>query len=66
MAAALGDLADGTAARLCFHLQQPSYNTDARCAGSQGRGRAGLSRTGRSSGAAQRQSWIVANVVHIA
>jgi HSP20 family protein len=38
----------------------------ARCAGSQGRGRAGLSRTGRSPGAAQRQSWIVANVVHIA
>ena len=28
MAAALGYLADGTAARLCFHLQQPSYNTD--------------------------------------
>ncbi|HEV2920892.1 MAG TPA: transposase [Actinomycetota bacterium] len=28
MAAALGYLADGTAARLCFHLQQPSYRTD--------------------------------------
>jgi hypothetical protein len=28
MAAALGYLADGTAARLCFHLQQPSYDTD--------------------------------------
>jgi transposase len=28
MVAALGYLADGTAARLCFHLQQPSYNTD--------------------------------------
>jgi transposase len=28
MAAALGYLADGTAARLCFHLQEPSYNTD--------------------------------------
>ena len=32
MAAALGYRphpdADGTAARLCFHLQQPSYNTD--------------------------------------
>ena len=28
MAAALGYLADATAARLCFHLQQPSYNTD--------------------------------------
>ena len=29
MAAALGYRPDGTAARLCFHLQQPSYNTDA-------------------------------------
>jgi hypothetical protein len=29
MAAALGYQADGTAARLCFHLQQPSYTTDA-------------------------------------
>jgi transposase len=28
MAAALGYLADGSAARLCFHLQQPSYNSD--------------------------------------
>jgi hypothetical protein len=28
MAAALGDRPDGTAARLCFHLQQPSYDTD--------------------------------------
>jgi len=28
MAAALGYRSDGTAARLCFHLQQPSYNTD--------------------------------------
>jgi transposase len=28
MAAALGYRADGTAARLCFHLQQPSYDTD--------------------------------------
>jgi hypothetical protein len=32
MAAALGYRphpdADGTAARLCFHLQEPSYNTD--------------------------------------
>ncbi len=28
MAAALGYKSDGTAARLCFHLQQPSYNTD--------------------------------------
>jgi DDE superfamily endonuclease len=28
MAAALGYLAHGSAARLCFHLQQPSYNTD--------------------------------------
>jgi hypothetical protein len=28
MAAALGYWPDGTAARLCFHLQQPSYNTD--------------------------------------
>ena len=28
MAAALGYHPDGTAARLCFHLQQPSYNTD--------------------------------------
>ena len=28
MAAALGDHVNGTAARLCFHLQQPSYNTD--------------------------------------
>ena len=28
MAAALGYLADPTAARLCFHLQQPSSNTD--------------------------------------
>jgi hypothetical protein len=28
MAAALGSRPDGTAARLCFHLQQPSYNTD--------------------------------------
>jgi transposase len=28
MAAALGYRPDGTAARLCFHLQQPSYNTD--------------------------------------
>ena len=28
MAAALGYQADGTAARLCFHLQQPSYDTD--------------------------------------
>jgi transposase len=28
MAAALGYCPDGTAARLCFHLQQPSYNTD--------------------------------------
>jgi hypothetical protein len=25
MAAALGYRPDGTAARLCFHLQQPSY-----------------------------------------
>jgi transposase len=29
MAAALGYWPDGSAARLCFHLQQPSYNTDA-------------------------------------
>jgi hypothetical protein len=29
MAAALGYRPDGTAARLCFDLQQPSYNTDA-------------------------------------
>jgi transposase len=29
MAAALGYRPDGSAARLCFHLQQPSYNTDA-------------------------------------
>ena len=28
MAAAVGYRPDGTAARLCFHLQQPSYNTD--------------------------------------
>ena len=28
MAAALGYLADASAARLCFHLQQPSYTTD--------------------------------------
>jgi hypothetical protein len=28
MAAALGYRPDGTAARLCFHLQQPSYNTN--------------------------------------
>ena len=28
MAAALGYLVDGSAARLCFHLQQPSYTTD--------------------------------------
>jgi hypothetical protein len=28
MAAALGYWPDGTAARLCFHLQQPSYTTD--------------------------------------
>ena len=28
MAAALGYRPDGTAARLCFHLQQPSDNTD--------------------------------------
>ena len=28
MAAALGYRPDGTAARLCFHLQQASYNTD--------------------------------------
>ena len=28
MAAALGYRTDGSAARLCFHLQQPSYNTD--------------------------------------
>jgi hypothetical protein len=28
MAAALGHRPDGTAARLCFHLQQPSYDTD--------------------------------------
>jgi transposase len=28
MAAALGYRSDGTAARLCFHLQQPSYTTD--------------------------------------
>jgi DDE superfamily endonuclease len=28
MAAALGYRPDGTAARLCFHLQQPSYDTD--------------------------------------
>jgi transposase len=28
MAAALGYRSDGTAARLCFHLQQPSDNTD--------------------------------------
>jgi hypothetical protein len=28
MAAALGYRVDDTAARLCFHLQQPSYNTD--------------------------------------
>jgi hypothetical protein len=29
MAAALGYRPDGAAARLCFHLQQPSYDTDA-------------------------------------
>jgi transposase len=29
MAAALGYQVDASAARLCFHLQQPSYNTDA-------------------------------------
>ena len=29
MAAALGYRPDRTAARLCFHLQQPSYDTDA-------------------------------------
>ena len=29
MAAALGYRPDGTAARLCFHLQQPSHDTDA-------------------------------------
>ena len=29
VAAALGYRPDGTAARLCFHLQQPTYNTDA-------------------------------------
>ena len=29
MAAALGYHASGQGARLCFHLQQPSYNTDA-------------------------------------
>jgi DDE superfamily endonuclease len=28
MAAALGYRPDGSAARLCFHLQQPSYDTD--------------------------------------
>ena len=28
MAAALGYRPDSSAARLCFHLQQPSYNTD--------------------------------------
>jgi transposase len=28
MAAALGYRPDGSAARLCFHLQQPCYNTD--------------------------------------
>jgi hypothetical protein len=28
MAAALGYHVNGTAARLCFHLQQPSYTTD--------------------------------------
>jgi len=28
MAAALGYRPDGMAARLCFHLQQPSYDTD--------------------------------------
>jgi DDE superfamily endonuclease len=28
MAAALGYQADGTRARLCFHLQQPSYNSE--------------------------------------
>jgi transposase len=28
MAAALGDRPDGTAARRCFHLQQPSHTTD--------------------------------------
>jgi transposase len=28
MAAALGYRPDGTAARLCFHLQQPNYTTD--------------------------------------
>ncbi len=28
MAAALGYLVDSSAARLCFHLQQPSYTTD--------------------------------------
>jgi hypothetical protein len=28
MAAALGYRPDATAARLCFHLQQPSYDTD--------------------------------------
>jgi hypothetical protein len=31
MAAALGYQPDGTAARLCFHLQQPSYDTDTLC-----------------------------------
>jgi hypothetical protein len=28
MAAALGYRPDGSAARLCFHLQQPSYDTE--------------------------------------
>jgi hypothetical protein len=28
MATALGYRPDGTAARLCFHLQQPSYDSD--------------------------------------
>jgi hypothetical protein len=28
MAAALGHSADGTKARLCFHLQPDSYDTD--------------------------------------
>jgi hypothetical protein len=28
MAAALGDQPDGSKARLCFHLQEASYNTD--------------------------------------
>jgi hypothetical protein len=38
MAAALGYRPDGTAARLCFHLQQPSYNTDCDDPGRGGRG----------------------------